>query len=409
MADAGAARDRLLAPTLATELAAKMPPPTPAADAEQVTKRQDGDTLEARSTSRTIRTVDDLLRHIEADLSKYEVSASEATKWEVATSDGDGGASVTELFRVFVRLRPKAGPGVRECVEAMIRGAAGDVRRPAVKRQRVAGRAPVMQLLVVSDTHFGGYAWGRTAGGDYDLTIAEALVRDAGSRLLAIGDGYRPERRIIVTLGDVFHYDTPAGTTTGLTPLERDGRLQKMLEVGCQTLLGLVELSAECVPTDLLVVNGNHDEALTWAWQRIAMERFRNDKRVRVSASYKPRQYATYGKNLLGFAHGHRAKKRLPELMALEAAADWAACPYREYHTGHLHHAAAERSEIIQTVNSVILRTAPTLAPPDDWHAQSGFLGSRQAMETYIYAKAGGLSAMHVAGPAIERRDKCTT
>ena len=406
MADAKPASDRQVAATLVAELAAKLPPPAPAADAEHVTRRQDGDTLEARSTSRTIRTVDDLLRHIEADLSKYEVAASEATKWETATGDGDGGAHVTELFRVFVRLKPKAGPNVRECVEAMIRGAG--LRRPAVKRARPAGRAPVLQLLVVADTHFGGYAWGRTAGGDYDLAIAEALVHDAGTRLLEIGDGYRPERRIVVTLGDVFHYDTPGGTTTGLTPLERDGRLQKMLEVGCQTLLGLVERSAATAPTDLLVVNGNHDEALTWAWQRIALERFRGDKRVRVSTSYRARQYATYGANLLGFAHGHKGKKRLPELMALEASADWAACPYREYHTGHLHHAAAERSQILQTVNSVIVRTAPTLAPPDDWHAQAGFLGSRQCMETYIYAKAGGLAAMHVAGPALERRPPCT-
>lgn len=394
---------------LAAEVASKLPPPAPAADAEQVTKRQDGDTLEARSTSRTIRTVEDLLRHIEADLSKYDVAASEATKWEVATGDGDGGATVTELFRVFVRLRPKAGPSVRECVESMVAGASSAIRRPPAKSHRRSGRLPVLQLVVIADTHFGAYAWKRTAGGDYDLTIAEALVGDAGSRLLAIGDTYKPERRIVVTLGDVFHYDTPGGTTTGLTPLECDGRLQKMLEVGCQTLLGIVEASAETCPTELLVVNGNHDEALTYAWQRIAMERFRNDRRVTVSPSYKPRQYATYGSNLLGFAHGHRARKRLPELMALEAAAEWAACPYREYHTGHLHHAAAQRSDILQTINSVILRTAPTLAPPDDWHAQSGFLGSRQAMETYIYAKAGGLSAMHVAGPAIERRAACTS
>jgi hypothetical protein len=57
----------------------------PAKDAEQVTIKHDGDTKEARSVSRSIRTVEDLLRHIEADMTLFEVAASEATKWEATT------------------------------------------------------------------------------------------------------------------------------------------------------------------------------------------------------------------------------------------------------------------------------------------------------------------------------------
>ena len=41
---------------------------------------------------------------------------------------------------------------------------------------------------------------------------------------------------------------------------------------------------------------------------------------------------------------------------------------------------------------------APALCPPDDWHSVNGFIGSRQAMETFFYDHAGGLSSMHVAG-----------
>ena len=57
MADAGLTGDILSA-------AAAAATPKPAADAEQVTQRREGDVLEARSTSRRIKTVDDLLRHI---------------------------------------------------------------------------------------------------------------------------------------------------------------------------------------------------------------------------------------------------------------------------------------------------------------------------------------------------------
>lgn len=380
---------------VADRIKAKLPTPKPAADAEQVTQSQTGDVLEARSTSRRIKTVDDLLRHIEADMSRFEIAASEATKWECG--DGDGGS--IELHRVFVRLKPKGGPTTREVVEAMIGAAKKDIRKPLPKSVKAAKRDAPWQVLVVADPHFGKYAWGKTTGGDdYDLDIAARLVGDTGTQLLATGNAHKPARRTIAFVGDLFHYDRPDGSTTSGTPLERDGRLQKMIAVGCDILLALVKQSAETVPTDVVIVNGNHDEVLSWTFQRIMQERFRGSKSVAVKSDFTGRQYLTHGRNLLGFAHGHRAKRKLPQIMALEASSQWSECPYREWHTGHFHSQAAEWQRPIETLDGVIVRTAPALCPPDDWHSVNGFIGSRQAMETFLYDPAGGLSSMHVAG-----------
>ena len=378
-------------------MAAKLPPPKPSADAEQVTQSQNGDTLEARSTSRRIKTVEDLLRHIEADMSRFEIAASEATKWE--TGDGDGGS--IELHRVFVRLKPKGGPTTHEVVEAMIDAAKKELRVPKkVHRKPAKRRDGLWQVLVVADCHFGAYAWSKTTGGsDYDLDIAEHRVADVTGQLLDAGSIHSPTRRTIAFLGDLFHFDTPAGTTTGGTPLERDGRLQKVIDVACNVLLNVVERSAADVPTDVLIVNGNHDEVLTWAFQRILIERFRSSKSVTIKPDFTGRQYLTHGKNLLGFAHGHKAKKKLPQIMALEQQAAWSGSVYREWHTGHLHHQAAEHNKPIDTLDSVIVRTAPTVCPPDDWHSANGFIGARQACETFFYQPDGGLTAMHVAAP----------
>lgn len=383
---------------LKAQVAAAVLPPK---DAEQVTVKDAEGVREARSVSRTIRTVEDLLRHIEADMSRFEVAASEATKWDGMTA-GDDGTEVTELHRVWVRLRPKAGPSVRECVEAML--SAAELSRPAAKAAKAPKRAGLWQVLVVADTHFGKYCWGKTAGGgDYDLDIAARLVNDAGGELLAIGDAHKPARRTIAFLGDLFHYDTPSGTTTSGTPLERDGRLQKMIATGCDSLLGLVERSAATAPTDVVIVNGNHDEVLTWTFQRILVERFRNDRRVAVKGDFQGRQYLHHGGNLLGFAHGHKAKSKLPQLMALEQPQAWSKAAYREWHTGHFHSQAAEWSRPIETLQGVIVRTAPALNPPDDYHAVNGWIGSRQAMESFLYAEAGGLVALNVAGPAVRK------
>jgi hypothetical protein len=84
--------------------------------------------------------------------------------------------------------------------------------------------------------------------------------------------------------------------------------------------------------------------------------------------------------------------------MAIEAAGDWARCPYREYHTGHFHSQAAEWQRPIETIESVIVRTAPSVGGTDDWSSEHGFIGSRRAMETFLYRPEGGLTAMHVAG-----------
>jgi hypothetical protein len=371
---------------------------------EEVSQKASGDAVEARSVSRTIRTVEDLLRHIEADLTRYEVAVSEATRWEGLTADRETGQPVvTELFRVFVRLRPKAGPSVAEAVEAMIAGAAAGLR---VRDSRTANKRRADRpwaVLVVADTHFGKYAWARSTGeADYDLDIAARLVDDAAGELLELAAGYEPGRLTVAGLGDLFHYDTPSGTTTSGTPLERDGRIQKMIEVGTGSLLGVIDSAADVAPVDTLVVNGNHDETLTWAFHRIAVERYAQSKRVTVDGTFTPRKYLTQGGNLLGFVHGHRAKRRLPQLMAHEAAAAWSRCPYREVHTGHLHHQAAEWSRPIETIDGVLVRVAPALCPADDWHAVSGFVGSRRAMELFVYRPDGGLQAMHVAGPRLE-------
>jgi len=399
------AKASLIAEVAAGVAAASQAKATPSADAEQVTRKQDGDVLEARSTSRTIRTVDDLLRHIEADLSRYEVAASEATKWECATVDrATGQPTVTELFRVFVRLRPRPGPTVRECVEAMIEAAAGKIRKPIKPRPKYLERNNSWAVLVVADPHFGKYAWRKTAGDDYDLEIAGRLVREASSELIDVARRYRPGRMTVATLGDVYHYDTPAGTTTSGTPLERDGRLPKMLGDGTDALLAMVDAAATVAPADTLVVAGNHDETLTFAFQRILVERFRNDRRVKVEQAYTPRKYLHHGRNLLGFCHGHRAKKKLPQLMAIEAPREWAKCPYREIHTGHLHHQAAEWSRPVETYDGVLVRVAPSLGPADDYHAVNGWIGARQAMELFVYDHSGGLAAMHVAGPSMEVR-----
>ena len=356
----------------------------PGKTAEQVTQKRDGDVLEAKSTSQTIRTVEDLLRHIEADMSKYDIAASEATKWEC----GDGSGGTIELHRVFVRLKPKAGPSVAEAVEAMISAASRKLRVPQTKKP--PKRDGLWSVVVMSDLHFGGRAWRHTTGNDYDLSIAAELVAETASKLIARSPF--AAKRTIVLPGDTLHFDTISGTTTGGTYIDRDSRLQKTIEVAVEAIAGVVELSAKTMQTDVVFVPGNHDTAMAWALQKIFCERYRNDRRIAVNEQYTSRKYLTHGGNLLGIAHGDKGKKRLPGVMAIEAAEAWAKCRHREWHVGHLHHQVAE----VGTIDGVVVRTHPTVIPPDSWHVDMAFIGAERAMQGFLYQLDGGLHEMHM-------------
>lgn len=362
---------------------------------EQTIEHTSGpDGVEARSNGGRIKSVDDLLRHIEADMTRFEIEKSEATKYEVATKDPlTGKVRTTELHRVFVRLKPKAGPSVIEIVQSMIDGAFA--KRQPIARSSLARRVDdVMQCVVIADPHIGKYAWKYETGwDDYDIGIASRLLRTATNELLRDGDTRKISSRTIVVLGDYFHYDTPHGQTTSGTALDRDGRVEKMMNEGARVLFDIIEASTS-VPTRVVLVPGNHDTILTIALRQLVAAQFRNDKRVQVEASGTTRKYMTHGKCLIGFTHGDKARKRLHELMALEARAAWGNSLYREIHTGHLHSIAE-----VSTLSGVVVRTHPALCPPDGWHSSEGFVGATRGMQSFYYHKAGGLVGMTMSNP----------
>jgi len=194
-------------------------------------------------------------------------------------------------------------------------------------------------------------------------------------------------------LGDYFYYDTPDAKTTKGTALERDGRVEKMVEEGAAILFDIIEQSAT-IPTSVVLVPGNHDAMMTVALRHILRAYFRKDDRVTIDDAKTTRKYVTHGKVLLGLTHGDKAKKRLGELMPAEVPDLWGKSLYREWHTGHLHGEAE-----VQTVGGVVIRTAPALCPPDGWHAQEGYVGKPRGMQTFYYHAAGSLLGMAVSNP----------
>jgi hypothetical protein len=264
----------------------------------------------------------------------------------------------------------------------------------------------MLQAVFIADPHLAKYAWGRGTGhGDYDLDIARReLLRGAGY-LLDCGAQRRVSERLVAVLGDYFHYDTPAGTTTGGTALDRDSRAERMLAIGAQTACEIIAESAETAHTTVVLVPGNHDQMLTAALRLILLAEFRGHPNVTVSDEVTRRQYRLWGKNLLGFNHGDQRPEMLAASMSIERPVEWGQAAYREIHAGHLHNEQEKQKLVEQrgavTHAGVVVRTHRSLCPPDGWHADMQFVGAPRGMSAFYYAREGGLVAFDMADPRL--------
>jgi hypothetical protein len=355
---------------------------------EQTVDVQDqGDSITIRAAGTRIRTLDDLLKHVEADLTTFEVDRPTFRKNEMAVRDHHGKLNLVEYFHVSCTLKRKAGPSTQEQVEAVVKGlCAKHVRVHTAKLPNTAKlNADLLQSIIIADPHLAKYAYsGETGWADYDLAIGAGLVEDGGEYLTDWGDTYKPAERHIYLLGDVLHYDTPHGTTTGGTPQDRDTRVYKMLETAGAVLARLIERSAATARTTVYLVPGNHDRVLTYALQLALALRFERDPRVTVDTGATHRKYVEWGACLIGLTHGDTARKRLPSLMQVEQREAWGRSRVREWHHGHLHREAQTVTEA-----GVTIREHLALCPPDGWHAREGYVGSPRGMDSYLYSREG--------------------
>lgn len=289
-----------------------------------------------------------------------------------------------------------------EQVQALVDGALhGAKHRPAHRATTPQSTTaiPLMQQIVIADPHLSKLCWPGSTGTDaYDIKIAETLVY-GGVQYLVQQQPYITQR-VLAFLGDYFHYDTLGGTTTAGTLQDRDSRLPKMLEVGAALAVRVIDLAATYGEVHVVLVPGNHDAVLTVALQRILQAEFRHTPHVTVDGGYTKRKTHTFGKNLFLYDHGDRRKAELPTTLACEHPVLWGASTYREIHTGHLHHDAAQYYGTA-THHGCTVYTHPSMSPPDQWHADEQYTTSGRGMKAYTYLESGGQIASHTVSPSM--------
>lgn len=244
------------------------------------------------------------------------------------------------------------------------------------------------------DAHLGKYAWKDETGESYDSEITMQRVDAAVADLLEMSAPYRCEETILPIGQDLLHTDNVAGTTTMGTPQDRDTRYQLMFRRTRGMVSALIARCAEHTNVRVVVIPGNHDSLSAWTLGEVLAAEYANDPRITFDGTPRKRKYVQYGKNLIGYAHGHNEPhKKLPEIMAAEVPDLWAATTTREFHLGHFHRSKVTQPVYVEDYAGCTVRVLRSLSGTDAWHAASGYIGVPKGAECFIWRKAGGLRA----------------
>jgi len=241
-------------------------------------------------------------------------------------------------------------------------------------------------LLVVypmGDPHFGMYAWGEEAGENFDLIEAERVTKAAVDRLVAMAPNAR--HATLLNLGDFYHSNDRNNATGKGTPVDVDGRFQKVMSVGAKALRWCVlRLLEKHEFVRVRNVKGNHDPDAHFALAMALEAYFENEPRVTIDMSPAAATYQRFGQVLIGETHGDTMKPdAMIAVMASDRPKDWGRTLHRYWLVGHVHHKS------VKEYPGGTVETFRTLAAKDAWHESMGYRSGRD-MNLIVYHRKFG-------------------
>lgn len=260
-------------------------------------------------------------------------------------------------------------------------------------------RSDLLAVYPMGDPHVGMYAWGQECGTNFDLTIAEHIMKGAINELAV--QGPKAGSALIINLGDFFHSDWQRNVTQKSGhQLDVDGRWVKVLQVGLQIMVHMIEvcLSAHDAVT-VINVAGNHDEHTSMMLSVALASWYRNEPRVAIHTDPANVHYHVFGQNLIGTTHGDKIKANsLESLMAADRPKDWGNTRYRYWYTGHVHHTRRQEER------GCIVEVFRTLAARDAYAASHGYRSGRDMHRITLHKDHGEIARNLVTAQALEHR-----
>lgn len=338
--------------------------------------------MEVTACGTTITDPEELLRHCNIDQSKWRLKEPYVSKHDVVTSDG-----VKEAFVVKCRLEANQEFQAQNVAKAF-RESLGDYKPKPIEWSEEVNRDGYIYFLPLPDLHLGKLAWAKETGyKNYDTKEAVRVYKQAVSKLMSDVELFQIER-VVLTLGnDFFNTDNKEGSTTNGTPQDNDSRWLKSFTDGAKLMVDVISSLVESYQVDVITVPGNHDEQRSTYLSLYLESWFRDNDRVSFDNRNTSRKYYVYGRNLIGFCHGKNEKVNDLPLLMMQEAPKLDGIFHKHFLLGHFHH------ESIRDYKGIKVEVMPSLAQPDAWHSEVGFVGGIPSTKSYLYHSERGLEA----------------
>lgn len=276
-----------------------------------------------------------------------------------------------------------------EFMRAVCEAMADDLPRLAPIPAPKIDAPDLLNLVTLTDTHVGMYAWAKESGHKWDLETAERTLVSAAIAMMKAAP--KADTCFIAELGDWNHYDGhTAKTPMNQHPLDASGRPSEMVNTSVRILRRIVDMALKRhKKVVLLVAQGNHDKQ-SYKWLRACMTAaYEREKRLEIIQEESIYYCLRYGQNMLGFSHGHGAKaESLPAVFAARYPRQWGATDHREIHCGHLHH------KHVKDYMGATVYQHDTISPNDAYGNDLGHTAKRKA-EVLTYHKTFGRICAH--------------
>lgn len=275
---------------------------------------------------------------------------------------------------------------MREKLDAVMEGIKDDLtgfKKPSKSPKDT--NADYLAMYMVGDHHFGMLADSevKVDDDDWDVKIATQVLLDATAKLSnRVGNA---EVGVLLNVGDFFHADSSANTTTKGTPVDVDTRIGKTFKLAGRLFQILIDKMLE-THKEVVVINvrGNHDSDMACHLSSCLELLYSKDKRVNVLQNYSKFIHYQWHNNLFVFHHGDRMKhEQILQTVIRNLDDEWSQSKNRYCHLGHIHH------HVAREVGSMHFEHWGSLTATDSWHSDSGY-GAERSMTAVVYHKQNG-------------------
>ena len=334
-------------------------------------------------TSKEIRSLEDLIKACDIDLTNWDIERYIINKWAVGSKNADKKIEVTPLFQVKVWLKPKVKEPLVDAIEQLIEKAKtyAPVYPSILYPEYLDGH-----LLVISpaDIHINKLASAYETGDEYNIEIAINRVKEGVTGLLNIVRPFNIDKILFIAGNDILHTDNTTSTTTRGTFQDTQKIWFDAFNIAKDLMIDIIEMMLTVAPVHVDFNPSNHDYQSGFYLLQTISAWFSKCENIEFNVDISYSKYFVYHDNLIGSTHADCAKEKDLALLMAHESKDWSNCKHRYIYTHHIHHQSAK------DYMSVNVNAVRSLSGTDSYHHKFGFQHAPKAIECFLHHKTKG-------------------